>query len=884
MLKRFFYFWAFDTSLGGNALLKIALMFDSRLKYLLFVPMLLCACWKTAPAQTAYFIDGYHGGVYGHYPRWQTRFMVEQLIKHPDWKINLEIEPETWDSVKVYDPEAYNRFKSALDNPAFRDRIEIVNPSYGQSYFFNTSGESIIRQFAYGIRKTKEHFPSLDFVTYSSEEPCFTSALPQILKSFGFKYASLKNPNTCWGGYVRAYGGEKVTWVGPDGSGIPTVPRYRVESLEEGSTWQTTAWRSSVDYIHACLKDSIAHPVGMCLQDAGWRGGPWLGSGENSYQPTVYTLWREYFESVSTEPASESWQLSQEDIQVSLMWGSQVLQRLAQQVRAAENKVVAAEKIASMHSFYERAPYPTSAFDDAWRTLLLSQHHDCWIVPYNGDPGDTWADKTKRWTDITHQISDSIITRSLPRTGGHRADHRGTFLQLFNTVEQARSEIVAIPLSVEADNNLGVRNRRGKWMTTQLIWNPEEGRHELLFLSDVPSLGYNTYRLEKQKSKRPNQSSSISEVGDNTYRIVTNFYEIELDASQGGVIRSMKAKKFGDKEFVQPGSERSFNELRGFFYEENAFISSKDNPATVEVLADGPLQVQIAINGYIHLHPFRQVITLYQHDPRIDFDLVIDWQGNPGIGKYSQAHNLKWEDPEKAFYNDRYKLLALFPLDLELHKVYKDAPFDVTESQLEDTYFNRWDSIKNNVVLNWVDVEDSTGDYGIALLTDHTTSYAFGKDNILGLNLQYSGAGLWGRNYKITGPSRVRYALLPHAGRWDESGLNVQTLRWNTPVFSVLTPDEPKVWERSWIEVRKEGWEVPAIQMVDGDCLLRLFNSAGDDSSGDVVIDGRVEKAELVELSGATREVLPVVTREGRSIISLSMPRFGIRTIKLTMK
>src|SRR5690606_15051318 len=148
MLKRFSYFWAFDTSLGGNALLKIALMFDSRLKYLLFVPMLLCACWKTAPAQTAYFIDGYHGGVYGHYPRWQTRFMVEQLIKHPDWKINLEIEPETWDSVKVYDPEAYNRFKSALDNPAFRDRIEIVNPSYGQSYFFNTSGESIIRQFA----------------------------------------------------------------------------------------------------------------------------------------------------------------------------------------------------------------------------------------------------------------------------------------------------------------------------------------------------------------------------------------------------------------------------------------------------------------------------------------------------------------------------------------------------------------------------------------------------------------------------------------------------------------------------------------------------------------------------------------------------------------
>jgi len=859
-------------------------MSHSRLKSLFVLPLLLSVCWTMAQAQTAYFIDGYHGGVYGHYPRWQTRFMVEQLMKHPDWKINLEIEPETWDSVKVYDLEAYEMFKSALDNPSFRNRIEIVNPSYAQSYFFNTSGESIIRQFSYGMKKTKEHFPSLDFLTYSSEEPCFTSALPQILKSFGFKYASLKNPNTCWGGYVRAFGGEKVNWIGPDGSGIQTVPRYRVESLEHGSTWQTTAWRSTVDYIHACLGDSIAHPVGMCLQDAGWRGGPWLGSGENSYQPTVYTLWREYFQSVSTEPASESWRLSQEDIQVSLVWGSQVLQRLAQQVRAAENKVVAAEKIASMHSFYEGTPYPSSAFDNAWRTLLLSQHHDCWIVPYNGTPGDTWADKTKRWTDFTHHISDSIITASLPQALDQTTAPHGDYLRLFNTVEHPRREIVAIPLSGKAGNNLGIRDRKGNWMTTQLTWNPEEERHELLFLSDVPSLGYNTYRLVDRKTKRGKGNSSISKGEDNTYRIVTNFYEIIFDASRGGIVKSLKAIKLGAKEFVQSESERSFNELRGFFYEENAFISSKDKPATVEVVADGPLQVQIAIKGYIDVHPFRQVITLYQHDPRIDFDLSIDWKGNPGIGKYSQAHNYKAEDPEKAFYNDRYKLLALFPLSLVSPKVYKDAPFDVTESQLEDTYFNRWDSIKNNVVLNWVDVEDTNGDYGLALLTDHTTSYAFGKDNVLGLNLQYSGVGLWGRDYKLTGPLRLRYALLPHEGEWDENGLNTHVLKWNTPVFATLIPEEPKTWERSWIEVRKDGWEVSSIQMVDGDFLLRLFNGAGDDSSGDVVVDGRVAKAELVELSGATRETLPFVTSEGRSTISLSMPRFGIRTIKLTMK
>ena len=45
--------------------------------------------------RTAYFADGYHGGVHGHYPPGYTRFLVGQLRANPDWRINLEIEPET---------------------------------------------------------------------------------------------------------------------------------------------------------------------------------------------------------------------------------------------------------------------------------------------------------------------------------------------------------------------------------------------------------------------------------------------------------------------------------------------------------------------------------------------------------------------------------------------------------------------------------------------------------------------------------------------------------------------------------------------------------------------------------------------------------------------
>src|SRR4051812_17029377 len=248
-------------------------------------------------AQTAWFIDGYHGGIYGHLPPWQTKFMVEKLAQYPDWAINLELEPESWDTIAVHDPLNYAAFQKLVRGP----RVEYVNPAYGQAYMYNISGESMIRQFYYGMQKLRQHFPTIQFTTYSSEEPCFTSALPQILRSYGFKYASLKNPNTCWGGYTRAFGGELVNWIGPDGSAILTSPRYEVEAFKPHSIWETIASGNSKEYVQKAFAYGIKHPVGMCLQDAGWSFGPWLrGANETGnngvYAPTKYVTWRGYFQ------------------------------------------------------------------------------------------------------------------------------------------------------------------------------------------------------------------------------------------------------------------------------------------------------------------------------------------------------------------------------------------------------------------------------------------------------------------------------------------------------------------------------------------------------------------------------------------------------------
>lgn len=843
--------------------------------YKLLLIFLVITCMpRTGAAQTAWYIDGYHGGVWGHYPDWNTRFMADMLKNNPDWKINIELEPETWDRAQTVDPAAYADFKALFADQSLNGRIEYVNPAYAQSYMYNISGESIIRQFAYGIKKIREHFPGATFTSYSSEEPCFTSALPQILTSFGFKYASLKNPNTCFGGYTRAHGGELVNWIGPDGTGILTSPRYAVEKLATKSTWQTIAWTNDPAYLNAAYAAGIKHPIGMTLQDAGWKGGPFIGKGDKGGIHSIYTTWRNYFANVVKGDAGTDWKVSQEDILVNLVWGSQVTQQIAQRVRLCENKIVQNEKLAAMAKIYAGGNYPSADFDAAWRTLLLSQHHDCWIVPYNGKPGDTWADKVIGWTAFSNHKSDSIANVSVLKIAEANDDH----ITVYNTLGMDRDETitVAIPSKFEAQQ-VAIFNSAGKQVKTQVIPANDNQQAMMAFKANVPSMGYAVYQF-KQAGQPVSTGAHISQTSNGLYQLETDLYRIVIDPLHGGIIKSLIAKTMGNREFVDKANVRGFNELRGNFYNDGGFKSTKDNPVKIEVLENGPLTIKLAIKGTINGSNYTQLLTLSEGQPRIDIKLTIDWKGNPGIGESMKPGTYKMENPVKPFYDDRNKLLALFPLNLKHQKVYKNAPFDVTESKLGNTFYTRWDSIKNNVIHTWVDVTGDNDQYGMALLTDHTTSYAHGQDFPLALDIQYSGMGLWGRNYTINGPTEISYALILHTGKWDKAGIWGIASKWQEPLL-IGAGAAPSGIRNSLLKTDK-GIEISAMQFDGDDLLLRVLNT-GNSNDCKMELRFNADKAELVELDGRVKEQLPFTKAAGGNLIHFNAPRFGVRTIRL---
>lgn len=171
-------------------------------------------------------------------------------------------------------------------------------------------------------------------------------------------------------------------------------------------------------------------------------------------------------------------------------------------------------------------------------------------------------------------------------------------------------------------------------------------------------------------------------MNDNEWTVENDMYKIIFDLSKGGIIKSLVAKE-GNKEFAKQSGEYALGELRGYFYEEDKFHSSTETPARMIILQDNEYGKKVRIEGEIASHPFTQTVTLLQGDKCIDFNLTIDWKKNVGIGEYKEK---SWRNNRRAYCDDRFKLSVLFPVDLCSPCIYKNAPFDVCESKLDNTF------------------------------------------------------------------------------------------------------------------------------------------------------------------------------------------------------
>lgn len=860
-----------------------------------------------------YYVDGYHGGVKGHMPAGSWRDILNALREFPHWKLCLDIEPASWDVLKREDPQAYLELKAYLDKQPVDARIEIVNGTFGQPYGWANGGESNIRQIVRGLEIIRTHFPAATVETYAVQEPCWASCLPQILLSLGFRGAVLKNPSTAWGGYTAGFDAEIVNWIGPDGSSIPAVPRYAVEELLK--TWETESVTGSPEFSRKCVAHGIAHPAGMCFQDLGWAAKPRV-SGEH----IRFVTWREYMRQVAGKPVKD-WRFSAEDILVTLPWGEKTLQTAAQQVRSAEIRLLAAEKLSAI-AWMERAhPWAAADLERAWDDLLWAQHHDSWITVTTRTGRRAWAFQVGAGTMNAEETAKRLIAESAEAlcastAGGPQVPLGSQWVRAFNTLGWQRSDLAEMTLPADRGTiDFRVKDAEGVELPVQVIstrtYTPRDNSRStvvnnqdgqagqqntgksintatVLFRPRLPALGYANYKVEPLKKRidpSPTGSTRAQTESDGTITLESDLYRIKIDPARGGVITSLYAKAM-DREFCDPSAKHSFNEYRGYFIEQQAWRSSADQPAQVTVVENGPLRARVRSAGSVGGCAYQANVTLVAGQPRIDCEVRFIFQQDTWIGDpWDIKPEARRTERRRSPHDGRWKLQALFPTNLKNQAIYKDAAYDVCKSRNLDTFFQGWHEIKHNIVNQWVDVLDERANVGLAVFSDHTTGYTHGPEHPLSLVLGWGWeGGFWWGKQPLRGVQQIQYSLAPHRGRWDEAQLWQESCRRNEPIVVQIMPGEPEQPSaaRSMIMVSGSGIEIPTVLVKEGHMLIRLFNAEGDDAERSISFHARPSRVDLVELDGrAVRELKVNRATNNRYEVKLALPRFAIRTLRV---
>ncbi|MCI9336946.1 MAG: hypothetical protein HFH93_05300 [Lachnospiraceae bacterium] len=781
---------------------------------------------------TLYFVDGYHGGIRGHMPEGSWQDILSAMERWPEWKISLEIEPESWEYLRRSDLGTYRRLQRFVSAPESAGRVEFISGSYAQPFCWAVNGESNIRQLLWGREMIRRHFPGVCIDTYAVQEPCFTSALPQILLQMGYRRMSLKNP-TAWGGYMAKMPGEILWLKGPDGSAIPTVPRYECEELISCNATDGSGYDYELigKFADKCAAGGIAAPAGMCLQDLGWSSAPLVRDID-----VEYVTWREYFERFGDRIRGEV-SFSQDDVRVSLPWGNRIFGDMLRKVRRTENKILQAEKLLAMAwtenpDAGKRFMQSKDMLDMAWKLLMQAQHHDGYICATCGEGDRQWGYRSGKLALTAAELLDEVMAAAQEEiTGKEEAASGGSseiWLRVANTVGSRRSAQAQVSLGLEP----GVRDMRvlapagnevpSQYQVTRSYADGGIGAVNLRFAADMEGIGYQSFRVETLSESGPAGKGIASKGIQNVIEVRTDCLHLVFDLAKGGSLVRFLHRQTG-RDYA--AGVQGMGSLRGYSIKEEAFIGNGDVPAECEILENGPLCCKLRFKGSFHGIGFTQTVTVREGDPCADFEVKVHFEKKTDVGfPYEPGEEERFLGTRRSSCREDYKMGIQLPQAGGRVRLWKSAAFDVCESKFTDTRFDSWETIKHNVINGYVDLYQEDSDTGLAVFCDRLNGYSL-VDNRFALTCAFGYHGnFWWGYQPAEGDYTLSYSLMPHAGNWEAGAVAFADSCLREPLLVQRLAQRPERMKRTLLCAEGASVEVVTL-LTDGDaCYARLFH------------------------------------------------------------
>ncbi|MGE5603575.1 MAG: glycosyl hydrolase-related protein [Nitrososphaerales archaeon] len=288
---------------------------------------------------------------------------------------NINFDAAGYEKLASEAPDALAELRAAVEAGA----IEVVGGSYGQPYGLFQGGESNIRQRVYGVR-TVRRLLGVRPQAFWEEEFDFFPQLPQMLVGAGFRSASLFFQWTWHTPYIPEEDVSAVLWEGIDGTRLPAASRNNLNlhqwpedvlELVKSASLCGGPVRGLVQWL-----ELLPSPDWMCRSELMI---PPLRTLMDSTECEIrFATLSEYVAAAGDRAPVRNYTLDDVYHGVSLGKNGDLFRHLS---RRGEQRLLAAETLAAVAGLWGRPyaswdVYPAWELDEAWRQLLIAQHHD----------------------------------------------------------------------------------------------------------------------------------------------------------------------------------------------------------------------------------------------------------------------------------------------------------------------------------------------------------------------------------------------------------------------------------------------------------------------------------------------------------------------------
>ena len=685
------------------------------------------------------------------------------------------------------------------------------------------SGESFARQGLYGQRFFQSRFGKTATVGFAPDSFGHNGSLPQVLLQSGMDSYAFMRPMP----EEKDLPGSLFRWQSPDGS---EVMAYRIPFSY--GTWGTEQLSENAGKLRALLAEEDETALMQYFGVGNHGGGPTKQNIQNIHElqaandgmTYAFSTMRAFFDELREN--GKAYPLVCDDLQHHARGCYTVMSAIKKWNRSMENLLITAETWSVVANAVQKQPYPAD-YTQAWKDVLLNQFHDILagtslVSAYEdarhlyGEAGAiaqrglNLAIQALTW-DIEIEREEGVYMRPLVA---------------FNPHAWGGKMVCEIDVRFLENNDFELLDETGAVVPAQRV-QPESvtTTGKLLFVAELPPLGYRVFRLylKKDPARFPSVPVSGTTVENDALRLTLN--------PETGFVSGLFDKKRGTEVLRGEGARLVVIEDK---YDTWAHGIARFDKVlaymtlvSIDVSEEGPvrstLRAKYRYNDSLVTQSFRLYKELDAAEVRMDID---------------------WREPLTM-------LKAAFPVNTGGITPTLEIPFASLQMRADGV------EIPGQA---WI---DGTGEQngitsGLAIANTAKYGYSFENNEIRMTVLRNSvyahhdpaeldPAGEY--EYTDHGKQSFMYALLPHDGTWKNSNILRATRELNMrPYIQFESFHEGSLpQKKSFIQVDSAQVFITAMKQAEdgGGLILRAYEATGAaaEATFDLLFMGRQVKA-----------------------------------------